>query len=92
VGFPERNRIEVPHLFMSVDKHPYTILAIEDNPGDFVLITEFLEERIASNKIYHAPDFKTATQILAEKNKILDVILLDLSLPDKYSPWQEISR
>ncbi len=68
---------------MSFDKHPYCILAIEDNPGDFVLITEFLEERISSNKIFHAPDFKTAALLLAEEQQVLDVILLDLSLPDK---------
>jgi two-component system, NarL family, sensor histidine kinase UhpB len=68
---------------MSVDKHPYSILAIEDNPGDFVLVTEFLEERIASNIVYHAPDFKTATELLALHHHSLDVILLDLSLPDK---------
>lgn len=69
---------------MSVDKHPYSILAIEDNPGDFVLVTEFLEERISTTNIYHAPDFKTATQFLKFHQKALDVILLDLTLPDKW--------
>ena len=68
---------------MTVDKHPYSILAIEDNPGDFVLVTEFLEERISSCTIYHAPDFKTATGLLTSKAQSLDVILLDLTLPDK---------
>lgn len=68
---------------MSVDKHPYSILAIEDNPGDFVLVTEFLEERISTTNIYHAPDFKTATVLLHSHQISLDVILLDLTLPDK---------
>ena len=68
---------------MSVDKHPYSILAIEDNPGDFVLVTEFLEERISTTNIYHAPDYKTATGFLKTHQAKLDVILLDLTLPDK---------
>lgn len=68
---------------MSVDKHPYSILAIEDNPGDFVLVTEFLEDRISTTNIYHAPDFKTATGFLKTYHSELDVILLDLTLPDK---------
>lgn len=68
---------------MSVDKHPYSILAIEDNPGDFVLVTEFLEDRISTTNIYHAPDFKTATSFLKTHQSKLDVILLDLTLPDK---------
>lgn len=68
---------------MTVDKHPYSILAIEDNPGDYVLVTEFLEERISSCTVYHAPDFKTATGLLTSKAQSLDVILLDLTLPDK---------
>lgn len=68
---------------MSTDKHPYVILAIEDNPGDFVLITEFLEERIESASIYHAPDFKTARDLIETHHTSLDVILLDLTLPDR---------
>lgn len=68
---------------MSADKHPYCILTIEDNPGDYVLVTEFLEERIPSCSIYHAPDFKTATGFLTKQPNSLDVILLDLTLPDK---------
>ncbi len=68
---------------MSVDKHPYSILAIEDNPGDFVLVTEFLEERISTTNICHAPDFKTATGFLKSHQHTFDVILLDLTLPDK---------
>jgi len=68
---------------MTVDKHPYSILAIEDNPGDYVLVTEFLEERISSCTVYHAPDFKTATGLLTSKAQSLEVILLDLTLPDK---------
>ncbi len=68
---------------MSIDKHPYSILTIEDNPGDFVLVTEFLEDRMSSNRIYHAPDFKTAKSFLKSHQQSLDVILLDLTLPDK---------
>lgn len=68
---------------MAVSKQAYGILAIEDNPGDFFLIREYLEERIDTGHLLHAEDFKKAGKLLDENISSLDVILLDLSLPDK---------
>lgn len=67
---------------MPQDNHPYAILAIEDNQGDFFLINEFLEERFSAIALHHAPDFSSARQFLENPPCKLDVILLDLSLPD----------
>ncbi|MEX2477357.1 MAG: PAS domain S-box protein [Gracilimonas sp.] len=56
------------------------ILVIEDNPGDFVLIEEYLTDVLNSPEITHSTTFKEAGDAL--KKNLLDVILLDLSLPD----------
>ncbi len=63
------------------DKIGYSILVIEDNPGDFALIEDLLFEQIESPEISRATTCSGAADILAD-NKY-DVILLDLSLPDK---------
>ncbi|AFK05402.1 putative PAS/PAC sensor protein [Emticicia oligotrophica DSM 17448] len=60
-----------------------TVLVIEDNMGDFILINEYLEEQITELTIKHAKNFSTAKQILEDKNNNFDIVLLDLSLPDK---------
>lgn len=65
-----------------MDSRGYHILVIEDNPGDFVLIEDFLFEQIESPVLLHAKDYKEATAILYQYSNI-DVVLLDLSLPDK---------
>ena len=57
------------------------ILIIEDNPGDYVLIQDYLCEEFKAPSVYHAQTFAEA------KNKLhsgvhFDTILLDLSLPD----------
>jgi len=67
---------------MQRDTHKYTILIIEDNPGDFFLVSEHLEEEIAAPKIYHAESFVEARRMIQEHRHKLDIILLDLSLPD----------
>ncbi|MDB4901342.1 MAG: response regulator of RpoS [Mucilaginibacter sp.] len=68
---------------MLTDNRPYNILVIEDNPGDFVLIEDFLLEQNKSLKILHAKNFKSAKEILTLQTRLVDVVLLDLSLPDK---------
>lgn len=67
---------------MGTDKIEYTILVIEDNPGDFALVEDFLFEQIAAPQILHATSFKEAREILIKEAYKLDVVLLDLSLPD----------
>jgi len=69
---------------MFKDINPYRILVIEDNPGDFLLISDYLEDHITSPVIDQAKDFKEAESLLKGKDcGPYDVVLLDLSLPDK---------
>ncbi len=56
------------------------ILVIEDNPGDYVLVSEYLQEGFPDAAIVHAPSIEKATPLL-HANEI-DVVLLDLTLPD----------
>lgn len=57
------------------------LLIAEDNPGDFILIEEYLKAEIAHCLIYHVTTFAQAKEYLTGDFK-LDAILLDLSLPD----------
>ncbi len=61
----------------------HTVLVIEDNLGDFILINDYLEEQIGELNIIHANSFSEANKIIEGNNYNFDVILLDLSLPDK---------
>jgi len=68
---------------MTKDSSDYYILLIEDNPGDIVLIQEYLSEQIQNPHITIVSNFLKASDIL-KKNIQFDIILLDLSLPDKF--------
>ena len=68
---------------MQKDKKKYEILVIEDNPGDFTLIEDYLREHIGSPQITHVEKFSEARSLLNSQKTSYDVILLDLSLPDK---------
>ena len=68
---------------MEKDRNPYRILVIEDNPGDFTLIEDFIQEQIGSPAIFQAKNFRESKHLLNDENLGLNVILLDLSLPDK---------
>ncbi len=57
------------------------ILVIEDNLGDYLIIKDYLEEKVESLDITNAIRFEQASNILNENT--FDVILLDLTLPDK---------
>ncbi len=61
---------------------PIKILIIEDNMGDFLLIRDYLEEQIKSPEITHVLKFSEVSP-LVEEGLEFDVILLDLTLPDK---------
>lgn len=65
------------------NKKPYNLLIIEDNIGDFSLIADYLAESMKRVNITHATNFKNAQKILLQNINYFDVILLDLSLPDK---------
>ncbi len=68
---------------MIKDTREYSILFVEDNPGDRIIFTEFLFENILSPAITYANNFKEAAQLLTDTNNQFDIILLDIHLPDK---------
>ncbi|MEX2597882.1 MAG: PAS domain S-box protein [Salibacteraceae bacterium] len=68
---------------MNKDTRPYRILVFEDNPGDFLLVSDYLDEEIVSPKILHAESYWDGAVILEQDNEDIDIVLLDLSLPDK---------
>ena len=60
---------------------PLIILLIEDNPGDARLVKEMLDEGAASAfELLHADQVSTAIPLL--ESEPVDIILLDLGLPD----------
>lgn len=65
------------------NKGEYNILVIEDNPGDFALVEEFLLEQIETPYITQARNYSEARSMLSDQSGAFDVVLLDLSLPDK---------
>ena len=68
---------------MVKDKGNYHILIVEDNPGDFALVEDYLMEQILQPLIVQAKSFTAAAKILKTSTVPFDVILLDISLPDK---------
>jgi PAS domain S-box-containing protein len=58
------------------------VLVIEDNPGDFILIEEFLAEYEIFS-VDHAKTFHKAKELLQQGDKKYHAILLDLTLPDE---------
>lgn len=68
---------------MHKDKKNFHLLVVEDNEGDYFLIKDYLEELILAPQISRAVNFKQAYHALNDENNSFDVILLDLSLPDK---------
>jgi len=64
------------------DKYPYSLLIVEDNPGDQFLIEDYLHEQILDPDIQVAKTFTDAKKIIVENKSSLDAILIDLTLPD----------
>ncbi len=65
------------------DTKKHQILIVEDNLGDYTLIEDYLEERFELPQIVWAKNFKEAKSFLTDDAFECDLILLDLSLPDK---------
>jgi PAS domain S-box-containing protein len=66
---------------MEKDKTPYRLLVVEDNPGDFLLLEEYIEEYVFNPEIVQANCHGDAIREL-ENQAPFDLIFLDLSLPD----------
>lgn len=56
------------------------VLVVEDNLGDYLIIKDYLEEKVENLNISNANKFEVAYSKL--KENVFDVILLDLTLPD----------
>jgi len=61
-------------------KNDICVLIVEDNIGDFLLVEEYLSEALPGASTMHAEILTDALKILAQNS--IDVVLLDLSLPD----------
>lgn len=66
---------------MTRDQRPTHILLIEDNPGDALLVEEFLNEAFKNAKLTHVTTLEKGSELLNNEQEF-DAILLDLSLPD----------
>ncbi len=64
-------------------KNEFNILVIEDNHGDFALVEEFLLEQIETLVLVRAKNYQEARAIFLSKEVQFEIVLLDLSLPDK---------
>lgn len=60
-----------------------TILVIEDNQGDFILIEDYLLEKFKQINIVHQTNYQNSINYLKETKEPVSAILLDLHLPDK---------
>lgn len=67
---------------MKIDKNKYHILIVEDNPGDYFLVEDYLSEHIQKPNLTHCLTYQEAKTKLNDQNESFDLILLDLSLPD----------
>jgi PAS domain S-box-containing protein len=63
-----------------MNKAALNILVIEDNPGDFALVSEYLLEAFENANIFHAVDIQSAISSISQT--VFDILLLDLTLPD----------
>lgn len=63
------------------DKQRYNILLIEDNDGDNLIVNDYLEDAFPFHNLTRLETF-AQTEVI-ENSNIYDVVLLDLSLPDK---------
>lgn len=66
---------------MRQENEKYRLLVVEDNPGDFMLLQEYLRmSKLPVATIFHALNIKSAMEIAVQNT--IDLILLDLTLPD----------
>jgi len=68
---------------MLKDQNKYSVLVIEDNEGDLALIEDYLMDKIAVPDIVRARNLREAKLALRDQGPSFQVVLLDLSLPDK---------
>lgn len=67
---------------MNTADRRYRVLVIEDNPGDRLIVREYLGEHMANHEIVEAKSFSKGKEFLKNREDNFDVVLLDLTLPD----------
>src|SRR5262249_12205112 len=88
-GWTPRRRIRgrpsasLSRLMTSPDTEPITVLLVEDDPGDVVLIQEAFEHNKVRNTLHVVGDGVEAMEFLRAGDSRPDLILLDLNLPRK---------
>ncbi len=70
---------------MLIEEKELSFLVVEDNAGDFLLLQEYLKEVFVQATIHHAASFTLAKEKL-KSSTLPDLIILDLTLPDKSGP------
>jgi signal transduction histidine kinase len=68
---------------MEVIEKTYRILVVEDNPGDFLLISDCLREQMMGVDIAEAASFRELRELISNNESAYDVVLLDITLPDQ---------
>lgn len=59
---------------------PLNLLIVEDNPGDFIILSAYLDQiDLKIGKVHHAASIQELAAFAEEK---IDLAFLDLSLPD----------
>ena len=52
---------------MNKEVKPYRILVVEDNPGDYVLLEQYLQlSKLPVEKIFHAANMAAATALVKD--------------------------
>ncbi|WP_411274830.1 response regulator [Daejeonella sp.] len=65
------------------DSRHYNILIVEDNPGDFLLIEDYVLEYIYMPHFVHATSLGDAKKLMTGDSVLrFDLVMLDLTLPD----------
>ncbi len=60
---------------------PYRLLVVEDNPGDYILLKEYLNlSKLLIEDTVHADSLLSVPALI--KQSVFDIALLDLTLPD----------
>jgi len=66
---------------MSKEIKSYRLLVVEDNPGDYVLLEQYLQlSKLPIETIIHAKNMAAANALV--KDNVFDIVMLDLTLPD----------
>lgn len=68
---------------MEKDHTPLLILIAEDSTGDYFLVTEYISEKFTNAQIIWTKTAEETKQQLEQNSQSFDIVLLDLSLPDK---------